>query len=261
MVYEALTLTQPEAMIRPSVRSPHDTRAGLTNRTTPKVELVRSPGSLLHTLIALEASGDWSRRLEEYRRELFRYVAALRGTPVERTQCQDELKALLESELAGLLSCRDLAERSARRDALNEMIADTEAMAEAMNLAALRLSLERPANMVSFLRAKLIWRANDILESERRRHDRRVISSSDPLGLAPLEQRTVNEAPLMDRRILLREILETFGGEGDEDGARILEGLLEGLSIAELARRTGRSRQQIYRFLDRIRIWAERFKS
>lgn len=260
-MYEALTLTHPEAIMRPPVQYPHDTRAGLTNRAAPKVELVRSPGNPLRTLLALEASDDWPERLAEYRRVLLRYVAALRGTPAERAHCQDELKALLEVELGGLLACRDLTERSARRDALNEMIADTSAMADAMELAARRLTPRRPANMISFMRAKLIWRANDILESESRRHDRRVVSSSDPLGLVPFEQRTVNEAPLTARRILLREILETFGDDVEHDGARILHGLLEGESIAEVARRTGRSRQQVYRFLDRIRAWAERTKS
>lgn len=256
-MHEALTLSEPEAIMRPPVRTSHDMRAGLTNRTAPKVELLRSPGSPLHTLLAIESSGDWPARLPDYRRELLRYVAALRGDAAERAACQDELKALLEDELGGLLASRDIAERSARRDAFNEMVADTDALAEAMELAAHRLSPARAPNMISFLRAKLIWRANDILESDTRRHSRRVTSAADPLSLATLDQRTVHEAPRTTRRILLRQILETFA-DGDPTGARILEGLMEGESIAELARRTGRSRQQIYRFLQRIRDWIER---
>lgn len=243
--------------MRPLAPSLHDMGASLTKRFAPKVELVQSSGSPLHNLLELEATGDWPARLEDYRRELRRYVAALRGAPHERRRCQLELKVLLEEELGGLLLCRDVAERSARRDAFNLLISDTEGLAEAMDLAASRLSPSRGPNMISFLRAKLIWRANDILESETRRHSRRVMTAANPFGQAPLESQVVRESRRTRSRVLIQQILAVFD-ETDPESARILSGLMEGESIAELARRTGRSRQQIYRLLQRIREWIER---
>ncbi len=243
--------------MRPLAPSFHDMGAGLTKRFAPKVELVRPSGSPLQSLLDIEANGQWPAMLELYRGELERYVAALRGTPDERRRCQLELKALLEAELGGLLVCRDPAERSARVDAFNLLVSDTEGLAEAMELASTRLSRKRPPNMISFLRAKLIWKANDIIESETRRHRRRVIASASPFDQAPGEMRVVRESRRTRDRVLIRQVLESFEA-AEPMSSRILSGLMEGESIAELARRTGRSRQQIYRLLQRIREWIER---
>lgn len=200
-------------------------------------------------------AGDWPTRLPAYRRELRRYAAALRGNRATRKACQDELRTLCQEQFGGLLGSRDPFERAARRDALNEMVADTEGLAAALELAAERLSKGRPPNMVSFLRAKLIWRANDILESETRRHNRRVTATPDPLSLVDPEHRVVNSAPQTVRRILLAQIFKSCASSPCE--TRILTGLANGESIAEMARQTGQSRQQIYRFLERVRQWAE----
>ena len=243
--------------MRPLAPSLHDMGVRLTKRFAPKVELVRSSGSPLQDLLAIEASGDWPGQLPDYRRELQRYVAALRGPASERRRCQLELKSLLETELGGLLLCRDPAERSARVDAFNLLVSDTEGLADAMELASTRLSPARRPNMISFLRAKLIWRANDILESETRRHRRRVATSANPFAQAPAETLVVRESRQTRDRVLIRQILQTFEGVEPMSG-RILTGLMQGESIAELARRTGRSRQQIYRLLQRIREWIER---
>lgn len=252
-----MTLDDTEAMMRPLAPSLHDMGARLTKRFAPKVELVRPPDTPLQTLLRIESSGRWPADLEEYRRHLLDYVAELRGTPEVQRTCQLELKALLEDELGGLLLCRDPAERRARVDAFNELVSDTEGLAEAMALAAGRISVNRRPNMISFLRAKLIWRANDILESESRRHARRLQTAANPFAQAPFESQVVKEYRLTRQRVLIRQVVEAFDGVEPASG-RILQGLMEGESIAELARRTGRSRQQIYRLLQRIREWIER---
>jgi len=256
-VDEALTVSHAEAIMRPLAPSLHDMGVSLTKRFAHKVELVRPSGSPLKNLLEIEAMDRWPDRLEDYRRELLRYVAQLRGTDAERRSCQLELKALLEAELGGLLVCRDVAERGARVDAFNLLVSDTGGLAEAMELAASRVSPARSPNMISFLRAKLIWRANDILESETRRHSRRVVNSANPFTQVPFESQVVQESRQTRERVLIRQILQTFE-EAEPTSARILSGLMEGESIAEIARRTGRSRQQIYRFLQRIREWIER---
>lgn len=243
--------------MRPLAPSLHDMSAGLTKRFAPKVMLVRPPGSPLQSLLDIEATGQWPGALVRYQRELESYVAALRGAATDRRRCQLELKSLLEAELGGLLVCRDPAERSARVDAFNLLVSDTEALAEAMELASTRLSRKRRPNMISFLRAKLIWKANDILESETRRHRRRVVASASPFDQAPDEVRVVRESRQTRDRVLIRQVLDSFE-EIEPMSGRILSGLMEGESIAELARRTGRSRQQIYRLLQRIREWIER---
>lgn len=231
--------------------------AGLTKRFAFKVELVRLSGTPLQRMLEIEACGDWPGAIDAYRDELDRYAGLLRGTLEEQRACQTELMTLVEQELGGLLLCRDEAERSARLDAYNLLVSDTDGLAEAMVVAKGSLTEERRPNMVSFLRAKLIWRANDILESETRRHVRRVMVSANPIGQVPPDAQDVREADKTRRRVLILQVIKAFG-EDDPSTPRILRGLMEGESIAELARRTGQSRQQIYRLLRRIREWIVR---
>lgn len=188
---------------------------------------------------------------------MLQLAASLRGDLPQQRRLQVELSAFLKRRLGALLQCRDLDERGARRDALNEIIADTEGLAEALVTAAERLSAARRPNVVSFFRAKLIWRANDILESEFRRHDRRLKPVEDPHAHRPEEERSVPGGKWAEGRVLVDQILRAFGEE-DPAFERIVSGLMSGDSIAELARRTGKSRQQIYRFLQRVREWIER---
>lgn len=253
----ALTAPTPEAIMRPLARIGLHMSASPAKRPVDKVELVQSSGTPLAVMFEIEATEAWPSRMDEYTRAM-RYMAAqLRGPDPEREAARSEIQALLNGELGGLLLSRDEDERGARRDAFNEMVADTWGLAEALEMAASKLSEEKPPNLISFLRAKLIWKANDILESEIRRHQRRVRPVPDPHVLRPPEQRTIPGARRTQRRVLVHQIMLTFG-DGDPVNEAILTGLMEGESIAELARKTGRSRQQIYRFLQRIRGWIER---
>jgi len=211
----------------------------------------------LPILLEIEAQGPWPGQLEAYRRSMSRLASELEGREPTRSARLSELRQLLEDELGALLQSRDEQERVARRDALNVIVSDADGLAEALDQAASRLTADKAPNLVSFFRAKLIWKANDILESETRRHTRRVRAVADPHLLSPVEQRTIPGARHAQRRILVQQIMRAFG-EDDPTNGTILAGLMEGESIAELARRTGRSRQQIYRFLQRVRGWVER---
>lgn len=222
-----------------------------------KVESVSSSRSLLDILLGIETGGRWPDELERYRYIMSQLASELEGPEPMRGVRLVEMRTLLERELGALLQTRDEQERVARRDAFNEIVSDAEGLSEALDQAASRLTPDKAPNLISFFRAKLIWKANDILESEIRRHARRVKAVPDPHVLRPVEQRIVPGARHTQRRILIQQVMQAFG-EADPVNGTILAGLMEGESIAELARRTGRSRQQIYRFLQRVRTWIER---
>lgn len=229
---------------------------GPTNDVIIKAEPVAEISSALALLTDLEDNHPWPGSIEPYRETMLLIARDLRSEGPRREYRRREMQDMLARELQALLLSRDENERSARRDAFNEIVSDTLGLAEALEAASGKLSVERAPNFVSFFKAKLIWKANDILESEYRRHERRVRPVADPHLLRPIEQRTLPGARPNERRVLVRQIMETFARE-DPVNATILTGLMADTPIAELARRTGRSRQQIYRFLERVRDWSE----
>lgn len=213
----------------------------------------------LARLFLIEQDYPWPKSRDDYARALLDLAEGLRGTDAEQRCWQLRFKALCERHFGGLLMCRDEDERSARSDALKLMVSDTESLAEAVTLAAGRLSEKKRPNFLSFLQAKLIWRANDILESEIRRHARRLEPAANPFELAPFECSLSREYQRVFQRLLIQQVMAEF--DGVEPNCReILTGLMEGTSIAALARKTGRSRQQIYRTLARVRTWIEQTK-
>ncbi|MEZ4436623.1 MAG: hypothetical protein R3F65_29840 [bacterium] len=212
-------------------------------------------GPPLAILTDIEARRAWPECLELYRETMLSMARDLRSDGPRREQRRHELHVLLEHELHALLMCRAESDRRARRDAFNELVSDVEGLAESLEAASRKLTARRPPNFVSFFKAKLIWKANDVLESEYRRHERRVYPVADPLSLRPIELQSLPGARRNERRVLVREIFETFGS--DPIDAAVLVGLMQDVPIAEIARRTGRSRQQIYRLLERIRNWSE----
>lgn len=230
--------------------------AGSKNRTANKAtEVSVVSGPPLAILTDIEARKAWPECLELYRETMLSIARDLRSDGPRREERRLELQVLLERELQALLMCRQENERRARRDALNELVSDVMGLAESLEAASGKLTEHRAPNFVSFFKAKLIWKANDVLESEYRRHERRVYPVADPYSLRPIESQSVPGARRNERRVLVREIFATFGG--DPTDSAVLVGLMQDVPIAEIARRTGRSRQQIYRLLERIRNWSE----
>lgn len=196
----------------------------------------------------------WPETMDEYAASVRVLAAELRQTDARRRQAAwQPLHDMLARELAPLLFPRGGAERQARRDAWNEMICDVPALAAALDDAAAKFKAERTPNFVSLFRARLIWKANDIIESEVRRHDRRVRPVADPHALRG--QTTAAQPPRCERRILAQQLVAEFTRRDPVDG-RIFRLLMDDLSIAEIARLTGRSRQQIYRLCEKARMFA-----
>lgn len=98
------------------------------------------------------------------------------------------------------------------------------------------LDPRRRPNLVSVLRAAVIWRANDIAESMHGRHARRQGDTPRPVGVARGSAFNTVHAHEVCRRL----------AAGDASSRALLL-VARGESIAEAARRLGVSRQQIYR--------------
>lgn len=157
------------------------------------------------------------------------------------------LRAKMNGWFQNLLNCRDDAERRARRSALDAIVVDSGRTPLALETAADRLG--KAPNLMSFLRARIIWDANDTLESTSRRHTRRA-APFDPVEYA--EQASAEHSPRrMEARILVGQIARHV--RLTETDQQVLTMIAVGDSIAEAARRTGRSRQQIYRLMERLR--------
>lgn len=135
--------------------------------------------------------------------------------------------------------------REARRDALNSIIATAPSWLPQMAWA---LDPHQTPNCISFCRTKLVWHGNDVLESTIRRHDRRIRQTPDDElvrcagGFNPIRR--------VEARATVTAIFGAF-----PTLAPLFTGIMRGLSIAEMARRSGRSRQQIYRDLHKVRAW------
>ncbi|MEZ4436254.1 MAG: hypothetical protein R3F65_27975 [bacterium] len=92
------------------------------------------------------------------------------------------------------------------------------------------------------VRAAVIWRANDIAESLHLRHQRRRGPPAEAERAAsPADAFTVAFA---------REVCAQLASGPAPDRALLLIG--QGDSIAEAARRTGASRQQVYRAREKL---------
>ena len=106
------------------------------------------------------------------------------------------------------------------------------------------------ANLLSMLRAAVIWRANDIAESTHRRHARREVLS-DGEGVA----RSVDfatPATALDE-VQAREVCALLAADFSAPSRALLL-IGQGDSISEAARRTGASRQQVYRARELLRV-------
>jgi len=207
----------------------------------------QGPADPLGSLLAIEDSGPWPASRAKYQ-ALLRGVAA--GLRLRDERMRLQIYSWLGEELGGLLMCRDPRERRAREQALEDIALEDDT-ADALEWAAHRVG-DRP-NLLSFLRAKIIWRANDKLESLHHRHARRLQLVPD---LTAIDCKLVARPHrASERRLVLEQLLAGF--EMTDVERRAL-GLVAQSSVAEAARRTGRSRQQIYRLMERARAWCGR---
>lgn len=199
-------------------------------------------------LLAIEHAGTWPAGLPAYRRGLDALAEALgRQDPIVRWS----VYCWLEAELGGLLHHRSALLRQVRREALEDVVLDGELIADKLTQAAERLCPARQPNILSFMRAMVIWRANDIVRWRHRRHDERL-----QFQAAPVDTRIPSSWSRAIHATTLGQLLAGFDFTRAE--AKVIDLLADGESVAEAARRTGRSRQQIYRLLERMRAWAVR---
>ncbi|MCB9529982.1 MAG: helix-turn-helix domain-containing protein [Myxococcales bacterium] len=168
------------------------------------------------------------------------YAAALLtlGQRCERADGMAEFHRWSTARLAGLLNGRSAHWREWRADALADVTASI-----AGTLWAFRAGLDarRRPNLLSMVRAAVIWRANDIAESLHHRHQRRRGVWAGGEQAAAADGFTVTFA---------REVCDRLAAGSASERALLLLGA--GESIAEAARRTGASRQQVYRARDRL---------
>lgn len=189
---------------------------------------------MLADLLALEGS-PWPEARPEYADALLAFA-----TRCERIEAQAEMYRWARRELGGYLVHRDPRVRECRADALADAVATLPGL-----LLRFRAGLDdhRRPNLVSMLRAALLWASNDMLESRYRRHDRR----ERPARLDH-EQAAVGRP---DATLLIREVRDLLAGGARTSIALWLIGL--GHAVAEAARQTGASRQAIYRARDALR--------
>jgi len=172
------------------------------------------------------------------------YAAALLAlaTRCEQVEARAEMYRWGLAEFRGYLLDRSDRVSECRVDALADMATGIAGM-----LLRLRSGLndDRRPNLASMLRKALIWIAKDIYRSRYERHASRT---------AP-ELRD-NERPAVgrtDSRTLANEVLALLADEpGATRTSKSLRMVGLGYSIAEAARRTGASRQQIYRARDEL---------
>lgn len=178
-----------------------------------------------------------------------RYCAALVALATG-LRAQDEGTRLafwhwLNRGLAALLCCRDETIRVMRIDAITDMVVEGEWTGGQLEAAAgrIRRSRKRP-NLLSFLKMRLIHNARDAHRSRRQRYDDRevLVDHVDGPDYAP--------ARLAHARVLIEQI-DPYVRDLDQQWSLMLVGM--GETIAEAARRTGLSRQQIYRLRERLR--------
>lgn len=170
------------------------------------------------------------------------YAAALLAfaTRCERTDARADMYRWAVAEFAGYLQHRNAQVRECRIDALADL--STELPGTLLRFRAGLDDSKRP-HLTSMLRAAFLWRSTDLLESLHLRHTRRTMPElRDDDRPTPGGPGTVTMA---------REVLALL--DPADPHAHGLLRVAAGDSIAEAARRTGLSRQQIYRARARLK--------
>lgn len=164
------------------------------------------------------------------------YAAALLalGTRLDRVEARAEWYRWAVVEFGGLLMHRRALVRECRADALADITAEI-----AGTVLRFRSGLDdaRRPNLRSMIRASIIWRAGDTIESHHERHARRAVPE-----LRDDDRRAVGDP---ETAALAREAIDGLDRDNPAHRALMMVGI--GFSVAEAARATGASRQQIYR--------------
>ncbi len=195
-------------------------------------------------------SAEWDDLREAYCDALVALASQLRA---HDEKARTDLLGWLESSLEGLFHCRDPAMRVTRRDALHDIVFEGEATGARLERAAERCRSRRVgrANLLSFLKFALIHGARDIHRSRRGRFEEReaLADESDDFHWWP------DRTPMRRARagVLLGQIDRNILRRMHPDESQAIHLFLWGETIAEAARRTGLSRQAIYRRLEYIR--------
>jgi len=137
-----------------------------------------------------------------------------------------------------------------RWDAVSDIVGDAGALARFLERAADRTearAADARLNLLSLLKAKVLWRERDLLRAHRAAEAR----CAEGPGEASRDAQSRYLASLIVERVRAE-----FGEPAPNDA--VLARLLAGESISEVARATQMSRQAIYRLLERIRRWLER---
>ncbi len=181
---------------------------------------------LLMAALRLEGA-PWPRALQAYGAQLLALATRCEGPAAKA-----EVYRWFMREAGGALVVRDPQRRQNLRDAFHEAIATMPDL-----LLRFRAGLDpgRRPNLRSMLVKWIEWAANEHYRREQRHAKRRFPYRAD--------DRLTPERP--DHVVLLREVLALLDGADPTRRALRLVGL--GVPIAEAARRTGVSRQKIYR--------------
>ncbi len=203
-------------------------------KSTPPVRQ-RDPTArrMLADVLALEGSR-WPETRPAYAAALLRLA-----TRCERIEARAEMYQWATVEFGGLLNQRSERVSECRADALADVVAEI-----AGTLLRFRSGLDdaRWPNLTSMLRAAMLWTSTDIYRIRYERHTSRTAPELRD-GDRPAVGRP-------DARTLANEVLALLADDARTSKALRLVGL--GYSVAEAARRTGASRQQIYRARDEL---------
>jgi len=210
---------------------------------SPKREVDAEACRLLARLVELEAR-PWPAGRGQYSATLI--ALSIR---CESKAGKAELMRWFERTCGGALVVADERRRECLRDGLHELVARSAGVLLRFRAG---LTATRSPNLGSMLVAWVFWRANDLFASLYGRHAARA--SSWPQGLIEGVGGTASGNP--EGMAAGRELWALLDPERPTHRALMMVGL--GHSIAEAARRTGCSRQQIYRAREILAVWCSR---
>jgi hypothetical protein len=219
-------------------------------RTKVQADARSGDDTALDALLALEAQPANQAMYDAYAAGL-RTVAQTLVDPEGGPPLQSVMtRWLLDAMALEAPSSEWVSWRAVRWDAAVDIMSDPHALARFLQQTADKLAGTPPRrlNLLSLFKAKVIWRARDMMRKHAARAARR---GEMPAGQTPsIDPQSRCVAGLVINRI----------GHHVQDSPKVqiaLESLLAGGSITDAASASGLSRQAIYRALARMRRWVE----